>query len=367
MNCRIRNPRVGISVGDINGIGIEVFLKVCRKKGFLDFFTPVLFGSTRLCSYYKQMMHIDINLQGIRNPMESVDHKVNVVNLWKEDVKIDPGRATYEGRRCALLSLEAAVKSLKEGVVDVLVTAPVNKDLIRSTEFPFIGHTDYLQSSLEGESLMFMIHDDLKVALVTDHLPLKGVSLELSTEKIVKKIKLLHQSLRQDFAVEKPKIAVLGCNPHSGDNGLVGDEEQKKIRPAIENLFRNGFLVFGPYPADGFFGNRSYQAFDAVLAMYHDQGLIPFKTIAFHEGINFTAGLSHVRTSPDHGVAYDIVGKGIADETSFQEAIFSAIKIYHNRSEFATLQSNPLRKWAEKIIPDMEEDLPDDENFTIHL
>lgn len=363
MSGRGKKIRIGISIGDINGIGVEVFLKVCRKKGLLDFFTPILFGSTRVCSYYKQRMDIDLTLQGIRHPKESLDHKVNVINLWREDVKVEPGYATYDGGKYALFSLEAAVKALKESLVDVLVTAPINKDLIRSEEFPFVGHTDYLDSSLEGESLMFMIHKDLKVALVTDHLPLKEVSLRLSKEEIMKKAELLHQSLRKDFAIEKPKIAILSCNPHSGDNGLIGDEEQKKIKPAINELFRKGFLVFGPYPADGFFGSRNYEAFDAVLAMYHDQALVPFKILAFHEGVNFTAGLSHVRTSPDHGVAYDIAGKGIADETSFQEAIFRAINIYHKRAEYATLQANPLSRYAEKVIPDVEESIPDEGNF----
>ncbi|XOD67849.1 MAG: 4-hydroxythreonine-4-phosphate dehydrogenase PdxA [Flavobacteriales bacterium Tduv] len=359
MSRREKKLRVGISIGDVNGIGVEIFLKVCRKKGLLAFFTPVLFGSTRVCSYYKKRMDIDVTLQGLLHPKEALDHKVNVVNLWNEDVKIEPGCATYDGGKYSLSSLDASVKALKEGLVDVLVTAPINKDLIRSEEFPFVGHTDYLQSSLEGEALMFMVHKDLKIALVTDHFPLQEVSSRLSKEKIIKKVELLHQSLLQDFAIEKPKIAILGCNPHSGDNGLIGDEEQKKIKPAIDELFQKGFLVFGPYPADGFFGSLSYQAFDAVLAMYHDQGLVPFKLLAFHEGVNFTAGLSHVRTSPDHGVAYDISGKGIADETSFQEAIFRAIKIYNNRNEYEELQKTPFRKYAEKVISDVEESIPE--------
>lgn len=333
MNYRKKKIKVGVSTGDLNGIGIEIFLKVCRKKKLLDFFTPILFGSIKLCSYYKKILNIEVNnIREIKNLKDVVDYKINVLNIWKEDIKFDLIKINQDSGKYPILSLKKATKALKEGKIDVLVTAPVNKNWMNHKGFSFFGHTEYLQNILEGESLMLMIHDTLKIALVTNHLPLKNVTHEITTKKIIKSIKILHKSLIIDFAIEKPKIAVLGCNPHSGENGLIGDEEKTKIKPAIDSLFqKQGFLVFGPYSPDGFFGNQHYRNFDAVLAMYHDQGLIPFKTLTFNEGVNFTAGLSHIRTSPDHGVAYDIAKKGIANENSFEEAIFSAIKIFKNR------------------------------------
>ncbi|WP_185872177.1 4-hydroxythreonine-4-phosphate dehydrogenase PdxA [Blattabacterium cuenoti] len=336
MNYKKKKIKVGFTTGDINGIGMEIFLKVCRKKRLLDFFTPILFGSTKLCFFYKNILNIEINnIREIKNFQEIMDYKINVFNIWKEDIQFEsikinnPDSGIY-----SILSLEKAVKALKEGKIDVLVTSPVNKKYMNFKNFSFFGHTEYLQNILEGESLMVMIHDLLKVALVTNHLPLKKVSFELNVKKIIKSIKILHKSLIIDFSIEKPKIAVLGCNPHSSDNGLIGDEEKTKIKPAIDNLFqKQGWLIFGPYSADSFFGNQKYRHFDAILSMYHDQGLIPFKTLTFNQGVNFTAGLSHIRTSPDHGVAYDIAKKGIANENSFEEAIFSAIKIFNNRKE----------------------------------
>ncbi|WP_185851528.1 4-hydroxythreonine-4-phosphate dehydrogenase PdxA [Blattabacterium cuenoti] len=330
-----RKIRVGISTGDLNGIGMEIFLKVCRKKKLLDFFTPILFGSKKLCSYYKKILNIEVsNIREIKSFKEIVDYKINVLNIWKEDIKFDSIGINPDSGKYPILSLKKATKALKEDKIDVLVTAPVNKNWMNIKGFPFFGHTEYFQNVLEGESLMIMIHDTLKIALVTNHLPLKKVSSELTLEKIIKSVQILHKSLLIDFSIEKPKMAVLGCNPHSGENGLVGDEEKTKIKPAIDYLFqKQKLLVFGPYSPDGFFGNHSYRYFDAILAMYHDQGLIPFKTLTFNEGVNFTAGLSHIRTSPDHGVAYDIAKKGIANEKSFEEAIFSAIKIFKNRKE----------------------------------
>lgn len=334
---------MGFTTGDINGIGIEIFLKVCRKKRLLDFFTPVLFGSTKLCSYYKKILNIEINhIREVKNFKEIIDHKINVFNIWKEDIKFESIKINHpDSVKYPISSLKKAAKSLKEGKIDVLVTAPVNKKYMNFKGFSFFGHTEYLQNILEGESLMIMIHDILKIALVTNHLPLKKVTSELNIKKIIKSIKILHQSLIIDFSIEKPKIAVLGCNPHSSDNGLIGNEEKTKIKPAIDSLFqKQGWLIFGPYSSDGFFGNQIYRNFDAVLAMYHDQGLIPFKTLTFNQGVNFTAGLSHIRTSPDHGVAYDIAKKGIANENSFEEAIFSAIKIFKNRKEYMKLSSS---------------------------
>ncbi|WP_185868985.1 4-hydroxythreonine-4-phosphate dehydrogenase PdxA [Blattabacterium cuenoti] len=336
MSYREKKIIVGFTTGDINGIGIEVFLKVCRKKRLLDFFTPILFGSTKLCFYYKKILEMEMNnVQEIKNFKEVMDHKINVFNVWKEDIKFESIKINHtDSGRYSIASLKKAVQALKEGKIDVLVTSPVNKKYMNFKGFSFFGHTEYLQNILEGESLMVMIHDTLKVALVTNHIPLKQVTLELSVKKIIESIKILHRSLIIDFSIEKPKIAVLGCNPHSSDNGLIGYEEKIKIKPAIDHFFQErGWLVFGPYSSDSFFGNQKYRNFDAVLAMYHDQGLIPFKTLTFHHGVNFTAGLSHIRTSPDHGVAYDIARKGIANENSFEEAIFSAIKIFNNRKE----------------------------------
>jgi 4-hydroxythreonine-4-phosphate dehydrogenase len=342
MNYRKKKIKVGFTTGDINGIGIEIFLKVCCKKKLLDFFTPILFGSTKLCLFYKKILNIEINnIREIKNFKEVLDYKINIFNIWKEDIKFESIKINNpESVKYPISSLKKAVKALKEGKIDVLVTAPVNKKYMNTKNFSFVGHTEYLQNVLEGESLMFMIHDILKIALVTNHLPLKRVTSELSIKKIIKSIKILHQSLIIDFCVEKPKIAVLGCNPHSSDNGLIGNEEKTKIKPVIDNLFqKRGWLVFGPYSSDSFFGNQNYRNFDAVLSMYHDQGLIPFKTLTFNQGVNFTAGLSHIRTSPDHGVAYDIAKKGIANENSFEEAIFTAIKIFKNRKEYIKFSS----------------------------
>ncbi|WP_238784449.1 4-hydroxythreonine-4-phosphate dehydrogenase PdxA [Blattabacterium cuenoti] len=334
---------VGVSTGDINGIGMEIFLKVCRKKKLLEFFTPILFGSTKLCSYYKKILNLEVsNIREIKNFKEITDYKINVLNIWKEDIKFDSVKINQDSGKYPISSLKKAAKSLKEGKIDVLVTAPVNKNFMNFKGFSFFGHTEYFKNILEGESLMVMIHDTLKIALVTNHLPLKNVSSELTIKKIIKSIKILHQSLIIDFSIEKPRIAVLGCNPHSGENGLVGDEEKTRIKPAVDHLFKQRLLVFGPYSPDGFFGNHSYRNFDAVLAMYHDQGLIPFKTLTFNEGVNFTAGLSQIRTSPDHGVAYDIAKKGIANEKSFEKAIFSAIKIFKNRKEHMKISKNLL-------------------------
>ncbi|AGW85855.1 4-hydroxythreonine-4-phosphate dehydrogenase [Blattabacterium sp. (Nauphoeta cinerea)] len=345
MNYRKKKIKVGFTTGDINGIGIEIFLKVCCKKNLLDFFTPILFGSTKLCFYYKKILNIEINnIREIKNFKEVIDYKINVFNIWKEDIKFESIKINDpESGKYSLSSLKRAVKALKEGKIDVLVTAPVNKKHINFKNSSFFGHTEYLQNVLEGESLMLMIHDILKIALVTNHLPLKKVIPEINIKKIIKSIKILRQSLTIDFCIEKPKIAVLGCNPHSSDNGLIGNEEKTKIQPAIDSLFQTqGWLVFGPYSSDSFFGNQSYRNFDAVLAMYHDQALIPFKTLTFNQGVNFTAGLSHIRTSPDHGVAYDIAKKGIANENSFEEAIFNAIKIFKNRQEYMKLRSYNL-------------------------
>ncbi|MFV0530695.1 MAG: 4-hydroxythreonine-4-phosphate dehydrogenase PdxA [Flavobacteriales bacterium] len=336
--------RVGISVGDTNGIGPEIILKTLQKKGLLEFFTPIVFGSTKLFSYYKNALKITANVNGIRSVDDAVDNKINVVNIWKENLQIEMGVATEISGKYAYESLHAATQALKENKVDVLVTAPINKENIQSERFSFPGHTEYLESELEGESLMFMIHDKIKVGLVTNHIPLSEVPEAVSRKKIQKKARLIHKSLAQDFQISKPKIAVLGLNPHNGDGGLIGNEESEKIIPAIEQLTQEGILAFGPFAADSFFGSGEYLNYDAVLAMYHDQGLIPFKNITFGKGVNFTAGLDKIRTSPDHGTAYDIAGQNKAEEISFQQAVFKGVQLFKVRTEFLDLTENALQK-----------------------
>ncbi len=336
--------KVGISVGDTNGIGPEIVLKTLQKKGLLEFFTPIIFGSTKLLSYYKNALKITANINGIRTVDNAVNNKINVVNIWKDNLQIEMGQATEMSGKYAFESLQAATKALKEEKIDILVTAPINKENIQSESFSFPGHTEYLESELEGNSLMFMIHDQIKVGLVTNHIPLSEVSEAISRKKIQKKARLIHKSLVQDFQISKPKIAVLGLNPHNGDGGLIGREEIEKIIPAIEQLMQEGILAFGPFAADSFFGTGEYLNYDAVLAMYHDQGLIPFKNITFGKGVNFTAGLDRIRTSPDHGTAYGIVGKNKAEEISFQQAIFKGIQLFKTRTEFLELTENALQK-----------------------
>jgi len=336
---------VGISQGDINGIGLEVIIKTFLEPQMLEICTPVLFGSNKTASAHRKALNIeDFSFNQIKDFSELNHKRANLLSVYEEDVTIELGQQTENGGKYAFKSLEAATNALAEGKIDVLVTAPINKENIQSAEFKFPGHTEYLDEKFgKGNSLMFLVSDDLRVAVVTGHIPVTRVAQELTSEKILKKIQLLNKSLTQDFAIRKPKIAVLGLNPHAGDNGVIGDEEKNIIIPAIEKAKAEGIIAYGPYPADGFFGNGTYKNFDAVLAMYHDQGLIPFKTIAFNKGVNYTAGLPIVRTSPDHGTAYDIAGKGIASEESFRRAIYTAIDIYRTRKNHAEITSNPLK------------------------
>jgi 4-hydroxythreonine-4-phosphate dehydrogenase len=336
---------VGISQGDINGIGLEVIIKTFLEPQMLEICTPVVFGSNKTASYHRKALNIeDFSFNQIHDISEVNHKRANIINVYDEEVNIELGKQTADGGKYALKSLQAAVSALEQGKIQVLVTAPINKENIQSPDFNFPGHTEYLDEKFgDGNSLMFLISDTLRVAVVTGHIPVKNIVQELTTEKILKKIQTLHKSLTQDFSIRTPKIAVLGLNPHAGDNGVIGDEEQTIIIPAINKAKEEGLLVYGPYPADGFFGNGTYKNFDGVLAMYHDQGLIPFKTISFGAGVNFTAGLSVVRTSPDHGTAYDIAGKNIASEESFRKAIYSAIDIYHTRMQNIELGANPLK------------------------
>ena len=336
--------KVGISIGDLNGIGGEVALKTFEDPRMLDFCTPVIFASNKTITFLKNQFDLRLKFHGIPDASKAIEGKVNVVNVWKDAPEIEFGKPTVEAGKYAIRSLKAAVEALKQGSVDILVTAPINKKTIQSEEFKFPGHTDYLAKELGGESLMFMVTDTLKVGLVTDHVPVKEAPSLITEKRIAEKIKAMEDSLVRDFALSKPKIAVLGINPHSGDEGVIGREDEEVLKPALRKLVDNGHLVFGPYAADTFFASDNYMNFDGVLACYHDQGLIPFKTLSFGKGVNFTAGLSRVRTSPDHGTAYDIAGKGEASPESLKEAVFMGIRIFRNRTEYTDLSKNPLKK-----------------------
>lgn len=336
--------KLGISIGDFNGIGCEVALKTFQDPRMLDFCTPIIFASNKMISQQKSDLGLNISFNGLRDASQAIDGKINIVNVWKETPNVDYGKATEEGGKYAIKSLRAAVTALKNNKIDVLVTAPINKNNIQSEDFNFPGHTDFLAQELNGESLMFMVTDTLRIGLLTDHIAVKDVAQAITPTLIRNKVETMEKSLKMDFGIRRPKIALLGINPHSGDNGTIGEEDDKILKPAIQELFDQGTLVYGPYSADSFFGSNSHNNFDAILAAYHDQGLIPFKTLSFGKGVNYTAGLEKIRTSPDHGTAYEIAGKGQADENSFKEAVFTAIQVFKNRVENIALNKNPLKK-----------------------
>lgn len=342
------NITVGISIGDLNGIGGEIVLKTFEDPRMLDFCTPVIFASIKVMSFFKSHFNSEINFHSINNLNQVAHGKVNVFNCWKEPVNIEFGKEDLKIGEYAIKSLEAATKALKNDEIDVLVTAPINKHNIQSEKFKFPGHTNYLAQELGGESLMFMITEDLRVGLFTDHVPVKDIASHITPKLIEQKIETVYSSLKKDFKIQKPKIAVLGINPHTGDNGVIGSEDDEVLRPTLHKIKESGKLVFGPYAADSFFGSNNYKNFDAIIASYHDQGLVPFKTLSFGQGVNFTAGLSKIRTSPDHGTAFEIAGQGKADENSFKEAVFSAINIYRNRTNYEALTANPLKKSIKK-------------------
>ncbi|WP_080058657.1 4-hydroxythreonine-4-phosphate dehydrogenase PdxA [Spirosoma aerolatum] len=337
---------IGISLGDYNGIGPEVILKALQYNRLQKICTPVIYGSMRILNRYRNLLNFkDWNLNGAQS-IGQISHKLtNVITCWPDQNQdIQPGRVTPEAGQAAFACLQRAVDDLKAGKLDALVTAPINKYNIQSEEFKFPGHTEYLAQEFEvQDNLMFMVSGALRVGVVTGHIPLGRVRQNITRDRIAQKLALMMKSLRQDFGIERPRIAVLGLNPHAGEEGLLGNEEQEIIKPLLADLLDKGELVFGPYPADGFFGTRAYKHFDAVLAMYHDQGLIPFKAIAFEEGVNFTAGMPAVRTSPDHGTAYDIAGKNLADETSMLQAIYTAIDVARHRKEFIELEEGALK------------------------
>jgi len=338
------NLKIGISIGDINGIGLEVIIKTLSESEIYKYCTPIVYGHTKVASFHRKAAGIqEFIFQVVNDAAYAHQGKPNMINCWEEDVKIDLGTANETGGKYAFLSLQKATDDLISGKIDALVTAPINKHNIQSDDFKFAGHTEYIQAKAEAaDSLMFLLSDELKVGVVTGHVPVKDIASKITKETIVSKLKLMNESLRNDFWVEKPKIAVLGLNPHAGDNGLLGTEETEIITPAIEAAAEEGVFAFGPFAADGFFGNQAYAKFDAVLAMYHDQGLIPFKSMSFNNGVNFTAGLPVIRTSPDHGTGYDIAGKNLAVSSSFREALFAAIHIVKSRREQALLLENTL-------------------------
>lgn len=342
----MKKYKIGITLGDINGIGPEVILKTFAHPDILNSCIPIIYGSGKVLGYHKNIIN-DKNLSftTVSNPKQASEGKINVINCSHEQVNINIGKATVDSGKFAYVCLDAAVNDLHEGFIDGLVTGPINKSAMAMADFPEKGHTEYIAKKVgDEEPLMFMISEDIKVAVATAHVPLKDVTTMLDKGLIEEKISVMNQSLMQDFGIDKPMIAVLGLNPHAGDEGAIGAEENDFIKPIVIELKKKGLMVTGPHSADGFFGNRSYAKYDGILAMYHDQGLIPFKSISFGQGVNFTAGLHVIRTSPDHGTAYEIAGKNEADPSSFRAALFSCIDIIRNRQSYTGLRENKLQK-----------------------
>lgn len=338
--------RVGITHGDTNGVGYEIILKAFAEQTMFEVCTPVVFGSAKIGSYHRKALGIETQFHFVNSAKDAVDGRLNLVNCFDNDVNVEFGRTSQEAGRAAYWALEAATEALKNGEIDVLVTAPICKNAIQSPDFPFAGHTEYLANRIgEGnEPLMVLANDVMRVALVTTHLPISEVAAAITKENVAKKIRQLNKSLQHDFLISAPRIAVLGLNPHNGDDGVMGHEEKEAIAPAVQEAVEQGIQCFGPYPADGFFGAGMFSHFDAVLAMYHDQGLAPFKALSMDNGVNITAGLPYVRTSPDHGTAFDIAGCNKASEASFRQAIYTAIDIHRNRKADDEARKNPLPK-----------------------
>jgi len=335
--------KVGISIGDLNGIGLETIIKTLKDSRMMDFCTPIIFGSTKVAAIHRKALEMqDFNFNIIDNIEDAHPKKANLLNIWKDEVEINLGKATARSGELSFDSLKQATQALKDKKIDVLVTAPINKASIQEKVSSFIGHTEFLQGNFEGESLMIMLSEVMRIAFVTGHVPLTDVKKAITTENIYTKTLQLNTSLIQDFGIRKPKIAVLGLNPHAGEEGMLGKEENDIITPTIKKLKEEGIMAFGPYPADSFFITKNLQQFDGILSMYHDQGLTAFKTLCFSEGVNYTAGLNIIRTSPVHGTAYEIAGQGIADEQSFRQAVYLACDIFKKRAEFQHLNKNPL-------------------------
>ena len=341
-----RKIRVAITQGDTNGVGYEVILKVFSDPNILELCTPIIYGSPKIASYHRKTLNLEVPYTIINHAEEARDGRVNLLACFDDEIKIEMGQPSQEAGAAALKALDRAMTDYRSELYDVLVTAPINKATIQSPGFHFPGHTEYIETSVgEGQkALMILMNETLRVALVTTHLPIKDIAKAITKEGIIEKATIFHKALKRDFRISSPRIAVLSLNPHAGDNGLLGSEEKDIILPAIEELADKGIQAFGPFAADGFFGSGAYDHFDGVLAMYHDQGLAPFKTIALESGVNYTAGLPIVRTSPDHGTAYDIAGKGVADENSMRQAIFTAIDVFRNRKFYDEPLQNPLPK-----------------------
>ena len=338
--------RVGITHGDPNGIGLEVIIKTFVDPAMLEICTPVLFSSQKTFSYHRKALNVEMRFTPIRSAEQAQHKQFNILNAYEEEINIEFGKSTETAGKYALKSIDAACEALEQKKIDVLVTAPINKHNIQSEQFQFKGHTDYLENRFKSNALMLMCSNNMRVGVVTGHVPLANVSAIISEEKIIQKIKLLNKSLIEDFGIRKPKIAVLGLNPHAGDNGTIGGEESAVIIPAITKAKNENLMVMGPYSADGFFGTGMQNKFDGVLAMYHDQGLVPFKALAFDSGVNYTAGLSIVRTSPDHGVGYDIAGQNKASEESFRSAVYLACDVFRTRNGWKQMTANPLKAFS---------------------
>lgn len=337
--------KVGISQGDINGIGYEIIIKSLMDNRIFEQFTPILYGSSKVLTYHRKAININnFSMYNIKNPAEANSKRANIINCLDDNIRVELGKSSTMAGEASFRSLERATEDLKNGLIDVLVTAPINKYNIQIEGFNFPGHTEYLKEKFGAkEVLMLLVNENLRVGVVTGHVPLKKVSELITQETILNKLRILHQSLVQDFVVTNPRIAVLGLNPHAGDKGLIGNEEQEVIIPAIDAARKEGIMALGPYAADGLFGSEYFSKFDAILAMYHDQGLAPFKALAFSSGVNYTAGLPVVRTSPAHGTAFEIAGKGLANEQSFRHALFLAVDIFRNRKKYEELNQNPLK------------------------
>jgi 4-hydroxythreonine-4-phosphate dehydrogenase len=357
----MNKPVIGISCGDVNGVGTELIIKTFSDHRILDQCTPVVFASAKLINFYRKFLpDFHFNYQVVKELSKINPKQVNLFSCWEEDIAITPGQLTDIGGKYAVRSLLPAAEALQQGHIQGLVTAPIHKKNVQSPEFNFTGHTPFLKSFAGATDVLMLLYaDNLRVALATEHIPVKDIAQHITKEVLLSKINLLHACLRRDFGIDKPRIAVLGLNPHAGDEGLIGTEEAEILQPAIKEA-KQSKLVFGPYSADAFFARRSYRQFDGVLAMYHDQGLIPFKTIAMGEGVNFTAGLPFVRTSPDHGTAFDIAGKGKADETSFTAAVFECLDIINRRNDYDERNKNPLRKITAEVLRNVEDERIDD-------
>lgn len=352
MSNELQKPVIGFTCGDLNGIGIELIIKTLSDHRILEICTPVVFASNKCINFYRKTLpEINFSYSSVKELNRLNTKQVNIFNCWEEEVAINPGQLNETGGKYALESLTQATQALKDGLIQGLVTAPIHKKNIQSDAFQYTGHTPYFKAFFGvNEVVMLMVAENIRIGLVTEHVTIADVAQHITKENILQKLKIMYSSLQKDFGVDRPKIAVLGLNPHAGDEGLIGDEEENIIKPAIKDARNSSMLVFGPFSADAFFARGQYQQFDAVLAMYHDQGLIPFKSLAIGEGVNYTAGLPVIRTSPDHGTAFDIAGKDLADANSFIVAVFAAVDIYRMRNGYKEMRINPLRKISARML-----------------